>query len=226
MRKYTKILFGLAGLCVVLLGLFYAMGRPGQRGGISVETGASGFDLDEAASEGPGAMDGDFAGSGAAENDAAENAEESSAALICVYVCGQVVSPGIYYLEEGSRVAQAIEAAGGVLPSADMTALNPAVYACDSQKIYVPAFGESRAAMEWQEDRGSGAVQDAVPGLVNINTADAVLLESLPGIGRVKAESIIAYREENGYFRTVGDIKNVPGIKEASYEKIKGLICV
>ena len=136
-------------------------------------------------------------------------------------VCGQVASPGLYYLDDGARVAQALEAAGGLLPDADISAINPAAYASDSQKIYVPAFGESAAYITETADAGGHT-----GGMININTADAALLSTLPGIGKVKAQSIVAYREENGGFKAVEDIKNVTGIKDSSYDRIKDLICV
>lgn len=108
-----------------------------------------------------------------------------------------------------------------MLPDADLSAINPALRASDSQKIYVPTVAESAAP-----DVGSGVSAGISGGLININTADAALLSTLPGIGKVKAESIVAYREENGGFKAVEDIKNVSGIKDSAYDKIKELICI
>lgn len=204
MHKYTKILFGLAGACVILVGLFYMLRRFGSAGEpVQTETDVFGTVTS------------------AADAFVPSEKEQVSPARICVYVCGAVVSPGIYYLEEGARVAQAIDAAGGMLPDADLSAINPALKASDSQKIYIPTAAESAGF-----NGEAGADVGLSGGLININTADAALLSTLPGIGKVKAESIVAYREENGGFKTVEDIKNVSGIKDSSYEKIKELICI
>lgn len=203
MHKYTKILFGLAGACVILVGLFYMLRRFGNAGeSVQIATNVFGTVT-------------------AADASVPSEKEQVTAARICVYVCGAVVSPGIYYLEEGARVAQAIDEAGGTLPDADLSAINPALKASDSQKIYIPTVAESAGF-----NGEAGADVGLSGGLININTADAALLSTLPGIGKVKAESIVAYREENGGFKTVEDIKNVSGIKDSSYEKIKELICI
>lgn len=203
MHKYTKILFGLAGACVIFVGLFYMLHRFGSaKEPVQIATNVFGTVT-------------------AADASVPSEKEQVTAARICVYVCGAVVSPGIYYLEEGARVAQAIDEAGGTLPDADLSAINPALKASDSQKIYIPTVAESAGF-----NGEAGADVGLSGGLININTADAALLSTLPGIGKVKAESIVAYREENGGFKTVEDIKNVSGIKDSSYEKIKELICI
>lgn len=208
MHKYTKILFGLAGACLLLVGLFYMLRRFGGAAE-TVQTATDVFVTGRTPEEALAPPD-----AGAPEN-------TLPPARICVYVCGAVENPGIYYLEEGARVAQALESAGGMLPDADLSAINPALRASDSQKIYVPTVAESAAP-----DVGSGASAGISGGLININTADAALLSTLPGIGKVKAESIVAYREENGGFKAVEDIKNVSGIKDSAYDKIKELICI
>lgn len=136
---------------------------------------------------------------------------------ICVYVCGNVVSPGVYEIASGMRVADAIDLAGGVLEVADETVLNLADYVTDGQRIYVPN----------KEEAASGNYeQDAGGGLVNINTAGVNELTTLPGIGQSRAESIISYRENNGKFQSIEDIMNISGIKQAAFSKIKDYICV
>lgn len=136
---------------------------------------------------------------------------------ICVYVCGNVVSPGVYEIASGMRVADAIELAGGVLEEADETVLNLADYVTDGQRIYVPNKEEAAAG---------NYEQDADGGLVNINTAGINELTTLPGIGQSRAESIISYRENNGKFQSIEDIMNISGIKQAAFSKIKDYICV
>lgn len=140
--------------------------------------------------------------------------EDENSGSILVYVCGQVVNPGVYALEKDARVYQAIEAAGGFLPEADSLALNQAEKLYDGQKLYVPAFGEEIKTEETK----------AEDGLININTASVEQLTTLPGIGLAKAESIIAYREANGSFETIEEIMKVEGIKEGVYNKIKDFI--
>lgn len=139
---------------------------------------------------------------------------------IFVDVCGQVASPGVYELPAGSRVYEAVDAAGGLLDSASGGALNQAQKLNDGQQVYVPSPEEAAgmtAALTEQE--GKTAVSE--DGRVNINTADQAELMSLTGIGEAKAGAILKYREEHGSFSSPEDIMQVEGIKEGTYEKIK-----
>lgn len=135
---------------------------------------------------------------------------------ICVHVCGQVCRPGVVMLPEGSRAWEAVEAAGGLSDEASQEAVNLAAVLRDGEKLYIPAMGETAA-------KGAG---EADGGLVNLNTADAGRLQTLPGIGESRAADILSYREKNGVFRSVEEIMRVPGIKESTYEKIRDLITV
>lgn len=153
------------------------------------------------------------------ESDANPKAGESDfQPLICVYVCGAVVNPGVYEIPEGSRVNDALQAAGGLAENAGEEQVNLAAKVADGEQIYFPTEAEAREM--------AFAAQDAADGLVNINTADAALLMTLPGIGETRAEAIIAYREEHGAFTEEKDIMNVPGIKENMYEKLCDKIIV
>ena len=138
--------------------------------------------------------------------------------MVCVYVCGNVVNPGVYELSGDRRIADAIAAAGGAADGGDETALNLADFICDGQRIYVPDYEE---VLDGTYSDGNGG-----SGLININTAQVNELMTLPGIGQSRAESIITYRQENGRFNTIDDIMNVSGIKDAAFSKIKDLICV
>ena len=140
----------------------------------------------------------------------------STAAEICVYVCGAVEAPGIVFLPEGSRAADALEAAGGFASGAAEDAVNLAARVSDGEKLYFPDCEEYQAQSETQ----------AAAGLVNINTADAAQLCTLPGIGESRAADIIAYREACGSFASCEDIMKVSGIKESVYNKIKDRITV
>ena len=151
-----------------------------------------------------------------------------------VHICGAVVHPGVYTLEEKSRVYQAIDRAGGFLEDADADFLNQADFLSDGMKLYVPTKEEVKAAGElpkWQDvGKNTGSAVEAdrekEDSLVNINTAGEELLCTLPGIGSSKAMGIISYREKNGSFRQIEDIMNVEGIKEGLFQKIRDKITV
>lgn len=126
---------------------------------------------------------------------------------IYVFVEGEVVNPGVYRLEQGDLVADAVEAAGGFTPDADCGAINLAATVRDGEQIHVYKLGE-------------------VPQRININTAESWLLQALPGIGETLAQRIIAYRTEKGPFLSIEDLKNVEGIGLTLFEKIKDKIAV
>ena len=150
--------------------------------------------------------------------------------LLCgVDVDGAVVSPGVYRLKDGARVAQAIDAAGGLAPEADVTGFNRASKVTDGQKIHVPTVGEQQASIaEAGVDGGASASLgvSGATGLVNINTASAAELQTLSGIGPSMAQSIIDERTKNGAFASVDDLMRVSGIGEKKLAKIKDCICV
>ena len=131
---------------------------------------------------------------------------------IFVYVCGSVKEPGVYELPVGSRVYEAIEASGGLKEDAVVSAINQAEILEDEMTLYVPSMIEE-VEMETKQD-----------GKVNINKASKEELMTLPGIGEAKAESIIKYREEHGKFKSIEEIKEISGIKDGLYEKIKDFI--
>ena len=154
--------------------------------------------------------------------------EDTEAETIFVDVCGAVISPGVYEISADSRVFQVIEAAGGFLPEAASSTVNQAQPVSDGQQIYVPTQEEA------EEGALPAAIQPADPGsettdangVVNINTADAAALKSLSGIGDAKAQAILAYREEHGFFSSIEEIMQVPGIKESTFSAIKDKIAV
>ncbi len=159
--------------------------------------------------------------SGSADGTKVEDTEEENT-VIRIYVCGAVVNPGVVEIASGSRVEDALLAAGGFTGEAAREAVNLADWVSDGQKLYFPAEGE-----EFAPDTGGAASgAEASSGLVNINTADAAALCTLPGVGESRAADIIAYREANGGFDSCEDIMKVPGIKDAMYEKIRDRISV
>ena len=163
-----------------------------------------------------------------AEAELSEMPVETEPEMIFVDVCGAVMNPGVYELDGSSRVFQAIEAAGGFLPEAAASAVNQAQPVSDGQQIYVPTQEEA------EEGALPAAIQPADPGsettdangVVNINTADASALKSLSGIGDAKAQAILTYREEHGFFSSIEEIMQVPGIKESTFSAIKDTIAV
>lgn len=168
----------------------------------------------------------------AAKEDAdvdAEAADEEDSLLV-VDVSGAVKSPMVATLPAGSRVADAIEAAGGLSDDADVASINRAAPLSDGAKVYVPRVGESVPSVTGSStgvgSGGTSGAGSAQTTLVNINTADATALDELPGVGPATAAAIIEDREANGPFVSPEDLMRVSGIGEKKYAKLKALICV
>lgn len=142
-----------------------------------------------------------------------------------VHVDGQVQQPGVYSVSPNARVQDAIDAAGGLTSNANTSTMNLAAKVSDGLKIYVPETNEISTIAVLPGQRSAGLGTNNAP-LININTATQAELEQLPGIGPSKAVQIIAYREANGPFLSIEDIKNVSGIGDATFESIKLLITV
>ncbi|WOF24651.1 ComEA family DNA-binding protein [Microbacterium betulae] len=141
-----------------------------------------------------------------------------------VHVFGAVREPGLYVLDAGARVVDAISAAGGLADDADQAGVNLARPVADGEQLAVPAVGESPVV---EGAGGSGAVPgDASGGVVDVNTADAAALETLPRIGPTLAGRIVAWREENGPFTTVDDLLAVSGIGDKMLETLRPLVTV
>lgn len=148
---------------------------------------------------------------------------DTSGQEICVFVCGAVRNPGVVFLPQGSRAADALEAAGGFTEDAALGAVNLAARISDGERWYFPTQEEFAGQEELIWD-GSESASDS--SLININTADLAQLCTLPGIGESKAADIIAYRESHGDFSACEDIMQVPGIKENIYNRINDKITV
>ena len=148
-------------------------------------------------------------------------------APLVVDVSGAVQHPGVYHLPLGSRVQEAIEAAGGFTDNAYASSLNLAMPLSDGTKVFVPAIPPTSAAQDGSaSDNIQLSDQSAVPTLININTAGLDQLCSLPGIGETKAAAIINYRESYGPFTTIEQLMNVSGIGPSTFENLKDLITV
>lgn len=152
-----------------------------------------------------------------------------------VHICGAVQNPGVYELPAGSRLIDAVEAGGGFLPEADQDACNLAALVADGCQIYIMTEEESEREGQgqpeagiWERDglRESDSSGSAEDGKVNLNTADADSLKTLPGVGDSRAAAIIAFREEHGRFQRIEDVMKVSGIKQAAFDKMKDRITV
>ncbi len=148
-------------------------------------------------------------------------------APILVDVSGAVNHPGVYTLQPGSRVQDAVVAAGGLAALADGARVNQAKKLSDGEKLTVPTIGETPAANSGEQADPGGDTSAAIPtGPININTATQEELDVLPGIGPSRALDIIAYREKNGGFKTPEELQNVTGIGEATFERLRDLVTV
>ena len=149
--------------------------------------------------------------------------------LLMVHVAGAVAHPGVVRVESGARVIDAIEAAGGGVPNADLDRLNLAAKVADGQRIAVAIVGAPAPAEVGSTGgavAGSSDPAGGPPPLINVNTATATELEELPGIGPTLAQAIVAERERRGGFRSVGELQDVRGIGEGRYADIKDLVSV
>lgn len=183
------------------------------------------------AEEGADASAGDRTES-SSEPSQGSGANQASVALpmLAVHVSGAVASPGVYELEEGSRVRDAVEAAGGFAPEASQGSVNLARKVSDGEQILILTVEEFEASPSSSSSSGSSDADasgsSGSGGLVNINTAGLEALDSLPGVGPATAQAILDEREANGPFTSIEDIQRVSGIGEKKYEKLKGSICV
>lgn len=133
--------------------------------------------------------------------------------IIYVHVSGRVKAPGLIELKSGSRVIDAVKAAGGMYDDADINNINLAKILNDEDRVYIPQVGEINTSTNSSQK------------IININIASFEELQTLPGIGEKSAKRIIDYREKNN-FKTIEDIKNVPGFGEKKFEELKNYISV
>ncbi|MCL2461506.1 MAG: helix-hairpin-helix domain-containing protein [Defluviitaleaceae bacterium] len=156
---------------------------------------------------------------------AAPPAESLANGKVTVYITGEVVNPGVYEVDAGSRVNDVLNLAGGGAGDADLTRINLATIVADGMQITVPKAGGDETAPA-PISTAQGPEETLSDGPVNINTADEALLETLPGVGPATAKDIIDYRTSHGAFKKIEDIMNVSGIGEKKFEKLKDLITV
>lgn len=217
--------------------------------GACSHAGAVSRDLSSGAGAGSSlsALSGSSAGQGGSVEGSSTRQEssagESTAGEVVVFVCGQVKNPGVYTLPSGSRIYEAVNAAGGYGTDADPSYLNQAQVLVDAQRVEVPtvqeakelrAQGQSPDAQAQSASAGTPAQESGSAtqsggesgGKINLNTAGVEELTQIPGIGESRAQAIIEYREQNGAFGSIEDIMKIPGIKQATFDKMKDRITV
>lgn len=148
----------------------------------------------------------------------------TTATVVVVHVVGEVKEPGVYDLPANSRVTDAIEAAGGATKDADLTSINLARVLFDGEQIFIGNINSAAAPSTSSSSSSSSSSSTNPAGRININMANAAQLDQLPGISPVIAGRIVEYRNQNGPFRQLTDLKQVSGIGDAIYDKIKDLI--
>ena len=206
-RKDVLMVAALAVVAVLVALALWARGRPPDIAppSVSPETAAAGSeDLPAATSTQPVVV-------GSPSSD-----------VVLVHIAGAVRKPGLYEIPTGGRIADAIDAAGGPRPRADLNAINLAELLTDGQKLDVPRVGEEPVVTTTAAPTPSGSVT----GIVNINSADQAALETIPDVGPVTAAAIIAYREEVGGFTSVDELLEVDGIGPATLETIRPHVTV
>ncbi|MCD7708697.1 MAG: helix-hairpin-helix domain-containing protein [Clostridiales bacterium] len=234
-KKRIVTMLCAAAVALTLAGCGADAGAYLMSGGTEAETADSG----EGAAQEDLAAEQDSSYAAAPDDATADIPEtEEDSGTVLVYVCGQVNTPGVYELPEGSRVCDAVNAAEGMSDEACGTYWNLAEVLSDGQMLYFPTDEEVAeggiTALDVAEASGSGGAAASSGsggssddgGLVNINTATLEQLETLPGIGEAKAKAIISYREENGNFASTDAIVNVSGIGDATYQNMKDYITV
>lgn len=243
MKEYWKKYWKIAAAAVFLTAAGVVFWLSGEMGGeplptVPSETAESavleGTVHDGAASENP-AFENPMLGNSAYEDASLEGTKKAAAVseteamdpAFVVHVCGEVANPGIYELPAGSRIYEAVKAAGGFTENAAEESVNLASPIEDGVqiRIYSKEEAETLAAGAAPFD-GFEASGEGKEPVVNLNTATKEELMTLSGIGESRAEDIIRYREENGGFQNIEDIMKVSGIKDAAFQKIKDRITV
>ncbi len=222
MDKKQKIKIALAACFVVVCGVAYlTVGCGGQgKEQIMLEQKNEEMSLEETA---------DLADK-AVEDGAVQEISSAQVSEVCVHICGAVAAEGVYTLPSGSRLTDAVAAAGGFLETADSAYHNLAAVLEDGQRVYIPTLAETESMSVSERLADTDEAQSVSHGnhsqgnKVNLNTADAEELMTLSGIGEAKAAGILEYREKVGPFQSIEELKNVSGIGDAMFERVKEFV--
>ena len=167
------------------------------------------------------------------DNQEQKNDTYQTTSKIKIHIIGEVTEEGIIELEEGERISDAIEKAGGVTQNADLSKVNLAYILQDGQKLYIPSMNDEKDVQYISTENGEGIIAETnindksgINKKVNINKASQSDLENIPGVGPSLAQKIISFRDENGKFKNVEDLKNVSGIGDKKFESIKDYVDV
>ena len=158
--------------------------------------------------------------------------KEKENKTIMVDISGEIITPGVVKLPEGSRIIDAITAAGGKTEDADLSKVNLAYILDDGVQLYIPRYNEKLEKEIVQTEPGVGIIQEGInttskkDSKVNINIANKEKLATLPGIGEGTAEKIIEYRSKAGKFKAIDEIKKIPGIGESKFKSLKDKITI
>lgn len=228
LSSHRRAVGGIAVLvAVVTAGVvtFVVVNRPADAGPVELRLPRAATSTATATVDGAGADPSGVGSSGAAAGAAASSVAPKGAALT-VYVVGAVQSPGVLVVPPGARVADAVAAAGGASPDADLRRINLAAKVVDSQQIDVPRVGEPATASPSSGATGPCGVSGGATAPIDLNTATPEQLETLPGVGPATATAIVAHRDAHGPFRRVDDLDEVRGIGPARMEQLRPLVSV
>lgn len=228
--KQKMIVGVVLGVIMVGVGIygFLELGKPAEEIDFNAIVGAENQIISNGSTEEETSLN--DSSNPASQNNLNQEAVEET---IIVHITGEVKKSGILELKEGSRIADAIQKAGGATKNADLDSINLAYIVQDGQKIYVPNKNEKNDQKEYittgsgnnvidgKENNSQGGI-----GKVNINEATQAELETLPGIGPSIASKIIEYRQQNGKFSKIEDLQNVKGIGDAKFADMKDYVTV
>jgi len=223
-----------------------AVGQVGHSVEVAANRGSAGPGVSGAATSGPAGPAGDAGGTTGAQGssgstaagedpagDGATGQDAAGAPAIFVHVLGAVAHPGLFEVHDGARVVDAVAAAGGLLATADQAGVNLARLVSDGEQLYVPAQGEVVAGAPPVAPGGAGASggsggsgSGAAAVKVNLNTATLAELDTLPRIGPTMAQRILDYRDAQGRFGSIDDLRNVTGIGDKTFAALQDLITV
>lgn len=214
MKKYKYLKAGLIAVFLVLTGIIYSC----QRNGKEQPDSTLGTPITAEETKPTGAL-----------TELPEDTDKRIEEKCYVHICGAVKKPGVYEVSKGARIFEAVDLAGGFTKDADKNVINQAASVEDGQQIYIPSKDE---VIKEESGKASGRIPGTGQpgdnagnsGKVNINTATKEELCSLPGIGQAKADSIIDYRTNHGRFQNIEELKQIDGIKDGVYNKIKDKI--